>query len=63
MLHVSLRILQRSRTCDCMPGMVYHDAQLNFPVQNMLDESWDLFVQTLGSHVKLSDVVSGELSL
>jgi len=41
-------------------GMVYQNAQLNYPVQNMLDGAWDLFVETMGPDVKLSDVVSQE---
>jgi len=41
-------------------GMVYHNAQLNYPVHNMLGESWDLFVETMGPQVKLGDVVSVE---
>lgn len=41
-------------------GMVYHNAQLNYPVHNMLGETWDLFVDSMGPDTKLSDVVSQE---
>jgi len=39
-------------------GIVYHNAQLNYPVNNMLSEAWGLFAETMGPQVKLSDVVS-----
>lgn len=41
-------------------GMVYHNAQLNYPVENMLGETWDLFLETMGPKVKLADIVSAE---
>lgn len=41
-------------------GMVMLNAQLNYPVSNMLGETWDLFVETMGPKVKLEDVVSQE---
>jgi len=41
-------------------GMVYHNAQLNYPVHNVLGETWDLFMETMGPEVKLADVVSAE---
>merc|ERR1719408_847121 len=41
-------------------GIVFHNAQLNYPVTNMLGETWDLFSETMGPQVKLSDVVSEE---
>jgi len=41
-------------------GMVYQNAQLNYPVQNMLDKTWGLFVESMGPDVKLADVVSEE---
>jgi len=41
-------------------GMVFNNAQLNYPVHNMLGETWDLFAETMGPKTKLSDVVSEE---
>jgi len=41
-------------------GMIMLNAQLNYPVSNMLGETWDLFVETMGPKVKLTDVVSPE---
>jgi len=41
-------------------GIVYNNAQLNYPVNNMLGETWDLFAETMGPQVKLADVVSPE---
>lgn len=41
-------------------GMILNNAQLDYPVHNMLDQTWDLFVETMGAHVKLSEVVSPE---
>lgn len=41
-------------------GIVYHNAQLNYPVNNMLGATWELFADTMGPQVKLSDVVSAE---
>jgi acetyl esterase/lipase len=41
-------------------GMVYHNAQLNFPVHNMLGETWALFADAMGPETKLEDVVSQE---
>jgi len=39
-------------------GMVYHNAQLNIPVHNMLGKTWGLFADTLGPQTRLGDVVS-----
>jgi hypothetical protein len=41
-------------------GMILTDAQLDYPVDNMLGQTWDLFVETMGAQVKLGDVVSQE---
>lgn len=41
-------------------GIVYRNAQLNYPVNNMLDENWKLFAETMGPQVRLADVVSEE---
>lgn len=41
-------------------GIVYQNAQLNYPVNNMLSETLDLFSETMGPQVKLADVVSQE---
>merc|ERR1719326_1794161 len=41
-------------------GIIYSNAQLDYPVTNMLSEAWDLFAETMGPQVKLADVVSEE---
>lgn len=41
-------------------GMVLHNSQLNYPVHNMLSETWDLFAESMGPQTKLADVVSAE---
>lgn len=41
-------------------GMVYHNAQLNFPIHNMLNQTWSLFSDTMGPKTKLADVMSKE---
>eukprot|EP00947_MAST-08B_sp_MAST-8B-sp1_P000645 g645.t1 len=39
-------------------GMVYTMAQLDYPVQNILDRVWSLWVDDVGADVKLSTILS-----
>ena len=39
-------------------SMVYTMAQLDYPVQNMLDKAWGLWVGDVGADTKLSQILS-----
>jgi hypothetical protein len=41
-------------------GMLLTNAQLNYPVDNMLDKTLGLYAETMGAQVKLSSIVSQE---
>lgn len=42
-------------------AMMYDMAQLNYPVDNMLDEVLNLYVDTIGGDVKLSDIMDSSV--
>jgi len=39
-------------------SMVYRNAQLDYPVQNMLDRAWSLWADDIGAEKKLSDILN-----